>query len=96
MTNEKIGNARAKAFYDSLDEIDSFINEAAILLRRAKPSAEDMKKVEQLKNVARTKIGVANIRRDTLTAWGKMVDGFNKMEGVSTLQKPMGRKRKTA
>jgi hypothetical protein len=32
-----------------------------------------MKKVEQLKNLARTKIGCGNLRRDLLAVWDKLV-----------------------
>jgi hypothetical protein len=32
-----------------------------------------MKKVEQLKNLARAKIGSGNLRRDILTDWNKIV-----------------------
>jgi len=74
MANEKgIGQVRAEAFYNSLDEIDSFIAEAAGILHKPKVSAEDMKKVEQLKNLARTKIGSGNLRRDILASWNKIV-----------------------
>jgi hypothetical protein len=77
------GKIRATAFYNGLDEIDSFIMEAAAILRRPKPSAEEMKKVEQLKNLARVKIGEGNLRRDILVSWDKIVAGLSSMEGES-------------
>ena len=71
MEKRSIGQIKARELYDSLGEIDGLINEATQILRRAKPSAEDMKKVEQLKNLARTKIGNGNSRRDILATWDK-------------------------
>jgi len=51
-----------------------------------------MKKVEQLKNLARTKIGNSNSCRDILATWDKIVTAFDKMEGVV----PMGKALKSA
>jgi len=76
------GAVRAEAWYKSLDDIDSFISEAAAIIRKPKPSAEEMKRVEQLKNLARTKIGDGNMHRDILVFWDKIVAGFNSMEGI--------------
>ena len=74
MAKEKsIGEIRAEALYNSLDEIDGLIAEAAGILHKPKVSAEDMKKVEQLKNLARTRIGVGNLRRDILVSWNRLV-----------------------
>ena len=92
----KDGKTRATDLYNSLDEIDSMIAEAAEILRRPKPSAEDMKKVEQLKNIARTKIGNSNTRLEVLNKWDRIVAGFNSMEGAATPQKPTEKRRKTA
>jgi|GEM_PF-5338294 len=91
MEKRSIGQIKARELYDSLGEIDGLINEATQILRRAKPSAEDMKKVEQLKNLARTKIGNSNSRRDILATWDKIVTAFEKMEGVA----PAGKARKS-
>ena len=77
------GMIRTKAFYDSLDEIDSLISEAAEILHKPKRSTEDMKTVEQLKNMARVKIGNNNTRRDTLVSIDKIASGFNKIDGIA-------------
>jgi phosphoglycerate dehydrogenase-like enzyme len=66
------GRFRAEGLYNSLDEIDGYIAEAAGIIRKPKVSAEDMKKVEQLKNLARAKIGCGNLRRDLLMGWDKI------------------------
>jgi len=91
MEKEKrsIGLIKARELYDSLGEIDGLINEATQIIRRAKPSAEDMKKVEQLKNLARTKIGNSNSRRDILATWDKIVAAFDKMEGTALAGKAL-------
>jgi len=70
---KEAGAIRAEALYNSLEEIDSLITEAAGILHNPKVSAEDMKKVEQLKNLARAKIGNGNLRLDLLTDWNKIV-----------------------
>lgn len=84
MTKRKSkGEIRAITYYSSMDKTDSFIDEAAAILRKPKPSAEEMKQVEQLKNLARVNIGIGNLRRDVLASWDKIVAGFNSMEGVA-------------
>jgi hypothetical protein len=70
---KSVGTFRAEALYNSLDEIDGYIAEAAGILHKPKVSAEDMKKVEQLKNLARAKTGSGNLRRDLLMGWDKIV-----------------------
>jgi hypothetical protein len=68
-----VGDFRAGELYNSLEEIDGYISEAAGIIHKSKVSAEDMKKVEQLKNLARAKIGCGNLRRDLLMGWDKIV-----------------------
>jgi hypothetical protein len=77
------GAIRAEAWYNSLEKIDGFIEEAARILRNPKPSAEEMKKVEHLKNLAKADIGKGNLHREILVSWDKIVAGFNSMEGVA-------------
>jgi phosphoglycerate dehydrogenase-like enzyme len=71
------GHFRAGGLYSSLDEIDGYIAEAAGIIHKPKVSAEDMKKAEQLKNLARAKIGCGNLRRDLLMGWDKIVKALD-------------------
>jgi phosphoglycerate dehydrogenase-like enzyme len=78
---KSIGHFRAERLYSNLDEIDGYIAEAAGIIHKPKVSAEDMKKVEQLKNLARTKIGCGNLRRDLLMGWDKLVKVLDTLGG---------------
>jgi phosphoglycerate dehydrogenase-like enzyme len=78
---KSIGFVRAEALYNSLDEIDALIAEAAGILHKPKVSAEDMKKVEQLKNLARARIGNGNLRRDLLAGWNKLIPVLEQLWG---------------
>jgi len=79
---KKQGELRAEALYNSLDVVERFITEAAAILRKSKPSAEEMKQVEQLKNLARVKIGEVNQRREILILWEKLAAGTNSVAGI--------------